>query len=218
LSAVKKLWKNDYFKTAITIALIIGIVLGFFLALQLALNTPYPALTVESGSMCLPQGRFCDGWSHPFDQTLHIGDILIIQGVNPADLNTNYPNSDIIVYRDPASNKLIVHRIVSEQNINGTMYFKTKGDANGPIFWPDQPNYYDDIPDIKGVPQDLVVGRVVMRIPWFGWITLFMRNNPWGLPVIITLILLLVIVEFIVPMLRQKKKQTTQQNDAQAKP
>ncbi len=216
MSAVKKLWKNDYFKTAIAIALIIGIVLGFFLALQLALNTPYPALTVESGSMCLPEGRFCDGWSHPFDQTLHIGDVLIIQGVNPADLNTNYPNSDIIVYRDPASNKLIVHRIVSEQDINGTRYFKTKGDANGPIFWPDQPNYYDDIPDVKGVPQDLVVGRVVMRIPWFGWITLFMRNNPWGLPVIVALILLLVVVEFIIPTLRQKKKRTAQQNDAQA--
>jgi signal peptidase I len=214
LSAAKKLWKNNYFKTAIAIALIVAIVLGFFLALQLALNTPYPALTVESGSMCIPEGRFCDGWSHPFARTLHIGDILIIQGVNPADLNANYPNSDIIVYRDPASNKLIVHRIVSEQNINGTIYFKTKGDANGPIFWPDQPNYYDDIPDARGVPQDLVVGRVVMRIPWFGWITLFMRNNPWGLPVFIALILLLVVVEFIAPTLKRKKKRTAQ-NDAQ---
>jgi signal peptidase I len=211
LSAAKKLWKNNYFKTAIAIALIVAIVLGFFLALQLALNTPYPTLTVE---MCIPEGRFCDGWSHPFARTLHIGDILIIQGVNPADLNANYPNSDIIVYRDPASNKLIVHRIVSEQNINGTIYFKTKGDANGPIFWPDQPNYYDDIPDARGVPQDLVVGRVVMRIPWFGWITLFMRNNPWGLPVFIALILLLVVVEFIAPTLKRKKKRTAQ-NDAQ---
>ena len=36
-----------------------------------------------------------------------------------------------------------------------------------------------------GVPASDVVGKVVMRIPWFGWITLFMRDNSWGLPVVI---------------------------------
>ena len=213
VSAAKKLWKNDAIKTLVAIVLIVGIVVGFFFALQLALNTSYPTLTVESGSMCLPNGRDCDGWSHPFDQTLHVGDLLIIQGVNPEDLNANYPNSDIIVYRDPATNKLIVHRIVSEQTINGTVYFKTKGDANGPICWPQPPNYYDDIPDLKGVPQDLVVGKVIMRVPWVGWIALFLQNNPWGVPVVLGLILLLAIVEFVLPTMRAKRKRPAQQND-----
>ncbi len=206
MSATKKIFKNEYFKTVVAIALIIGIVVGFYFGLQLALNTPYPALTVESGSMCIPYGGSCDGWSHPFDRTLHIGDLLIIQGVNPADLNANYPDSDVIVYRDPAKDRLIVHRIVSKQVIGDTIYFRTKGDANGPIIWPDIPNYYDDIPDARGVPQDLVVGKVVMRIPWFGLVTLFMRSNPWGLPLVIALILLLVVIEFILPVLREKKK------------
>ncbi len=204
--AIKKVWKNDYFKTAVAIGLIVAIVLGFFFGLQLVLNTPYPALTVESGSMCIPYDGRCDGWSHPFARTLHVGDILIVQGVNPRDLNANYPNSDIIVYRDTSNNKLIVHRIAAVQEINGIMYFKTKGDANGPILWPDVPNYYDDIPDARGVPQDLVVGKVVMRVPWFGHITLFMRNNPWGLPLVIALILLLVIIEFIIPLIREKRR------------
>ncbi len=156
--------------------------------------------------MCIPYDGRCDGWSHPFARTLHVGDILIVQGVNPRDLNANYPNSDIIVYRDTSNNKLIVHRIAAVQEINGIMYFKTKGDANGPILWPDVPNYYDDIPDARGVPQDLVVGKVVMRVPWFGHITLFMRNNPWGLPLVIALILLLVIIEFIIPLIREKRR------------
>jgi hypothetical protein len=52
----------------------------------------------------------------------------------------------------------------------------------------------------------MVVGKVVMRIPWFGWITLFMRNNQLGLPLVITLIVLLVVIEFIIPMLREKKR------------
>ena len=56
----------------------------------------------------------------------------------------------------------------------------------------------------------MVVGKVVMRIPWFGWVTLFMRDNSWGLPVVIALIMLLVIIEFILPILREKKPE--QQN------
>ncbi len=216
--AAKKLWKNDYFKTALIIGLIVAIVLGFFFGLQLALNTPYPALTVESGSMCVPYDGLCDGWSHPFAQTLHIGDIIIIQGVDPKDLNANYPNSDIIVFREPGdpNGKLVVHRIVEKYEINGTLYFQTKGDGNGPP-WPAVPpvGEYDSYrlwgsgPYARqGVSQDQVVGRVVMRIPWFGHITLFMRRDPWGLPIIIALILLLVIIEFILPILRGKKKPT----------
>ena len=52
---LKKLWKNDYFKTAIAIALIVGIVLGFFFGLAIsARHRLYPVMTVESGSMCIP--------------------------------------------------------------------------------------------------------------------------------------------------------------------
>jgi signal peptidase I len=214
--AVKKLWKNDYFKTAIAIALIVAIVWGFSLGLQLILGTPVPLRVVESGSMCVPHDGRCDGWSHPFDQTLHVGDIIIIQDVDPADLNANYPNSDIIVYKNPNGVTPIVHRIVSEQEINGTLYFKTKGDANGPTTWPKTPNYYDDIPDSRGVPQDLIEGKVIMRIPWFGWITLFMRNNPFGLPLVIALIVLLVVVEFVLPLLKEKKKRPEQQKTMQS--
>ena len=51
-----------------------------------------------------------------------------------------------------------------------------------------------------------MIGRVVMRIPYFGWVTLFLRNNPWGLPVVIGLILLLVVLEFIIPVIRKQSK------------
>ncbi len=211
---LKKLWKNDYFKTAIAIVLITAIVIVFFFGMQLVLGVAVPIRVVESGSMCIvqPSGK-CDGWTHPFGQTLHIGDIIIIQKVNPEDLNANYPNSDIIVYKNPNGVTPIVHRIVSEQNINGTLYFKTKGDGNGPIFWSQTPNSYDNIPDSRGVPQNLVEGKVILRIPWFGWITLFMRDNSWALPVVIGVIVLLIIVEFILPVVKPKRKKTSQQKE-----
>jgi signal peptidase I len=216
LSIVRKLWRNDYFKSAVVIGVIVALVFGFFFGLQFVLNTPVPLRVVESGSMCVPYDGLCDGWSHPFDQTLHVGDIILIQGVNPADLNTNYPNSDIIVYENPTdpSATPIVHRIVAVENVNGTLYFQTKGDGNGGdgYKWPTVPSVgeYDSHTlwtTGEGVPQNLVVGKVVMRIPWFGWITVFMRSNSWGLPVIVALIVLLIVVEFVVPIIRGKKEQ-----------
>ena len=211
MSGLKKVWKNEYFKTVVAILLIVTIVLGFLFGLQIGLHTSYPALTVESGSMCIQYDGNDNFWlslTHPFDRTLSIGDIIIVQGVNSKDLNTNYPNSDIIVFHSPSDpSMLIVHRIVGTEVVNGTTYYLTKGDGNGNP-WPQTPQTGFDPWDSNsppGVPQSMVVGRVVMRIPWFGWITLFMRDNSWGLPVVIALILLLVIVEFVVPILREKK-------------
>jgi signal peptidase I len=213
LQIIESLRKNDYVKSIVVIAIIVGVILGFFFGLQFVLGTSVPVRVVESGSMCVPYDGACNGWSHPFAHTLHIGDIIIIQKINPADLNTNYPNSDIIVYENPTdqSSTPIVHRIVAVEKINGTLYFQTKGDGNSGTKWPNQvsPQDYDSHTlwsTGQGVPQDLVVGKVIMRIPYFGWITLFLRNNAWGLPVIIGLIMLLVVLEFVIPIIRGKSK------------
>ncbi len=211
---LKKLWKNEYFKTALAIALIIAVIAGFYVGVALALGTTVPIRVVESGSMCVPYDGACDGWlslDHPFAQTLHKGDIIIIQAVDPADLKANYPSSDIIVYKNPNGVTPIVHRIVEKQEINGTLYFKTKGDGNSPIKYPEVSNYYDNIPDSRGVPQNLIEGKVILRIPWFGWVTLFMRGNSWALPLVIVLIVSLVVIEFVLPLVKEKRKRTAQQ-------
>jgi signal peptidase I len=217
--AARNVWRNEYFKTVVIIVLIVAVVFGLFFGLQFALHTPYPALTVVSGSMNVPYGtsdyNFWLTLATPFDRTLSVGDIIIIQGVNPKDLNTNYPNSDIIVFHNPNdTSELIVHRIVSAETVNGTIYFITKGDGNGNP-WPQTPQTGFDPWDSNnppGVPASMVVGKVVMRIPWFGWITLFIRDNPLGLPAIILVIMLVAILEFVLPVLREKKPQQENQN------
>jgi signal peptidase I len=205
----KKLWKNEYFQTAVIIGLIVVIVVSFWFGVQLVLATPYPVLAVVSGSMCVTSGASCDGWSDPFEQTLHIGDVIIIQGVNAEDLNADYPNSDIIVYQDPRNptdpEAKIVHRIVEKQEIDGKLYFHTKGDGNGLHKWPNPilTSDYDswNLPD--GVPEDQIYGKVIMRIPWVGHIILFMHNSI-GLPIIIALMIILLFIEFILPLFRKK--------------
>ena len=203
----------------VVVVLIIAVVFGLFFGLQFALHTSTPALTVVSGSMNIPYDasdyNFWLTLATPFDRTLSVGDIIIIQGVNPKDLNTNYPNSDIIVFHEPGDpSTLIVHRIVSAEVVNGTTYFITKGDGNGNP-WPQTPQTGFDPWDGNnppGVPASMVVGRVIFRIPWFGWITIFVRDTSWGLPVIILIIMLVAIIEFVLPVLREKKPQQENQN------
>ncbi len=212
-ATLKKMWKNEYVQTAIVIGLIVLVVFGFWYGSQLVLNTPYPVLAVVSGSMCIPYDGACDGWSHPFARTLHIGDLIIVQGVNPADLNDNYPNSDIIVFHKPGDpSELIVHRIVAVDDVNGKLYFRTKGDGNGIHKWPETPlqSEYDPWSDgtAPGVSQDYVVGKVIMRIPLIGNIVLFMRNSN-GILIVVVIAALLIILEFIVPLLRKKKPVAT---------
>ena len=217
---LKKLWKNEYVQTAVVIGLIALAVFGVWFGSQLVLNTQYPALAVVSGSMCIPQNDRCDGWFHPFSRTLHIGDLIIVQGIDPRELNTDYPDSDIIVFHEPGDpDDLIVHRIVAVDRVNGMWYFRTKGDGNGIHKWPSQPSSAEYDPwktdGVDGVREDLVVGKVVMRIPWIGHIVLFMRDSV-GLPIIVALIILVVIIEFVFPLLRGKKpseqpKETQQQ-------
>ena len=224
MSSIRRMWKNEYFKTAVAIALIIGVVFGLMVGLGQVLHTSSPALVVESGSMSIPYDGSDNFWlsiAHPFDRTLSVGDIIIIQGVNPSNLNANYPNSDLIVYRNPSdpSGTPIVHRIVSKQEINCTWYFQTKGDGNGQQ-WPAIPSpdeydshtiWYNAQYSNTGIPQNYVIGKVVMRIPWLGWVTLFMKGDSWGLPVVITIIMLLVVVEFVVPELRKKRPEQQKQ-------
>ena len=211
VATLKKLWRNDYFKTALMIILIISAVLGFWYGSQLVLNTQYPVLAVASGSMCTVQGMRCDGWSHPFSPTLHIGDLITVQGVNPKEIKAEPGTGDIIVFQKPklsesSQDELIVHRAVeSEINPdNGLIYFETKGDANtGP----------DSFSDYRGenytwnskISEKLVVGKVVLRIPWIGHIALFMHNS-FGLYIIIILLIVFVIVEFVVPEFRGKEE------------
>jgi signal peptidase len=95
---LKRLWKNEYFQTAITTALILIIVFGLYYGAQAALGTEYPALAVASGSM-LP--------------TLNIGDLIIVQKIDPAKINADPEGltGDILVYK--RGNELIVHRAVN---------------------------------------------------------------------------------------------------------
>lgn len=200
------------------IIIVLTIVVGLWFGSQMVLGTQYPALAVASGSMCVPYDGNCDGWSHPFDHTLHVGDLIVVKGMNPKDIvagprydqtmNGTIPEGDIIVFHKPKGSvlsidDLIVHRVIENKTENGLIYFRTKGDGNGsPDDWND---YRGESYTSEGmISQNLLVGKVIMRVPWVGHLALFMRNTT-GIYVVIGLILLLVVVELLLPSLRGKK-------------
>ncbi len=204
------------------VVVVVTIVLVGYVALPISLKTSVPLRVVESGSMCVPYGKDCDGWlslNHPFSPTLHTGDIIVVQGIDPKELKTNYPYSDIIVYEKPNDPKdtPIVHRIVASYEENGTLYFQTKGDGNDtPYPAAVNSSEYDSNRGIiftcgRGVPANLVEGKVIMRIPYNVWITLILQRNYLVLPVVVIVMTLLIILEFGMPLLksRKEKKQET---------
>ena len=82
--------------------------------------------------------------------------------------------------------------------------------------WPQTPESALDPWDYNspaGVPESMVVGKVVMRVPWVGWVAIEMQkigaNNSTVIPIIVVLIALLIIVEFVPSMLKARKKQST---------
>lgn len=214
-ATLRRLWKNEYFQTIVVIGLIVLLVFGFWYGSQLVLGTPYPALAVVTGSMCIPYDGGCDGWSDVFERTLHVGDLIIVKGVNPEELNSGYPDSDIIVFHRPNNpDELIVHRIAAREVVDGETFFYTKGDGNPTDRWPN-PISATEYDPWGAVSADQVVGKVIMRIPYLGHVVLFMRNS-LGLPLVIALIILLVIIEFIFPLFKGKKSE--QQKEVQFQP
>ncbi|MCL2134646.1 MAG: hypothetical protein FWH37_03710 [Candidatus Bathyarchaeota archaeon] len=222
-TTLSRLWKNEVLKTAIVIVLIPVLVGCFWFGLPRALNTEmFPVFTVTSGSMCIPSGE-CDVFSHAFERTLHVGDLIVIQGVDAKELKTTYPNSDIIVFRNPTKDVKdpqanIVHRIVDVVEVNGKFYFHTKGDGNGGSnVWPQTPmqgidrwqsGTGDSLSAFEGaISEDYVYGKVVMRIPWVGSIALLSQQYSVIPIILFLLIILLVVFEFVLPLMKKKSLQ-----------
>jgi signal peptidase len=176
LEILKKIWKNEYFQTIITIVILLAFVFGFWHIVQFSLGTEYPALAVASTSMV---------------PTLNVGDLIIVQGVNPQQINAEPITGDIIVF-EKSNKDLIVHRAI--ERINGTdgYLFTTKGDNN--------PG-----PDTEKVNGSAIVGKVVGRIPYIGNLALIMPRENMYLFAVIIIILMAIIIIF--PFEEEEKKE-----------
>lgn len=162
--------KHKHRKLLIDILIIIGIIAGLlliYLGLRFFLATDTPIVVIASGSM---------------SPALEVGDLAVVQGVSSSDIQIG----DMIVFDSPEGVRTI-HRVTQMQTLlNGTILFKTKGDAN-----PSEESYWTSEKDVHG--------RVIFRIPYIGWLAL--------IPAIpITIVVILLIIILLWPENRRKRK------------
>ncbi|MBS7621924.1 signal peptidase I, partial [Candidatus Bathyarchaeota archaeon] len=177
---LKNLWKNEYLQTALTVALILIIVFGLYFGTQAALGSEYPALAVASGSM-LP--------------TLNIGDLIIVQKINPAEINVGKLHGDILVFRNPKRpGELIVHRAIKIQPAGNYFMITTAGDASG-----------GESDGFSPWNSSLLIGKVIARIPAIGNLPLLLHSE--GNTYILFLALLVILIILTLPFgTREKEK------------
>jgi signal peptidase I len=182
-------------KIVISVILILSAFFGSFLiyfTMQVSLNTQSPMVVVVSGSM---------------EPTILKGDLLIVQGKDPANIESGTiqnKEGDIIVFDArglwaSAPNEPIVHRIVDKRLENGTWYFLTKGDANLNT-------------DPAWVPANRIVGVVVARIPFIGWIKIFLTESNLLVPIIVILSILIVISIFYDIFYAEEEKEAKEED------
>jgi len=163
---------------------IVNVILAFVLikyiiypGLGLLLGTSYPIVAVVSESMEHNSGF--DEWfnaqadfyekigiskdnfaTFPFKNGFNKGDIMILKGVKPEDVDIGI----VIVFKDGKPDPFI-HRVASKWNNKG-YHFQTKGD-NNPVSI--KTTYLDET-DIK---EEQLIGKAVFRIPFLGYVKIW---------------------------------------------
>ena len=99
-----------------------------------------------------------DFLSYPMNKGFSKGDIIVLRGKDPADIDVG----DIVVFSAQKPYP-IIHRVVHKELTENGYVFETKGDHN-------QMQIVERGLNEKNVHEDLVIGTAAARIPWLGWV------------------------------------------------
>ncbi|MCX8170647.1 MAG: signal peptidase I [Candidatus Bathyarchaeota archaeon] len=170
LRRARFVWSNRLLRTLLMLIMLVMSVFIFHRILTIILKTEYPLSTPESWSM----------WP-----TISRGDLLVIQGgLRGEDIRADPKDGDIIVFKDPRGGSIpIVHRAIYKKydESRGMWFFKTKGDnVAHEDFWI--------------VWEDSIYGKVILIIPYLGYIRIYLGNER-GIAIITILIIALLVSE-----------------------
>lgn len=105
------------------------------------------------------------------------GDMIVARYIDPGSIEAG----DVITYRVD-ERTLVTHRVVEVVRENGLLAFRTRGDANN-----------TDDPEL--VPADKVIGSMVFKIPYAGYVGRFVRTPVGFIALILLPALLLMALE-----------------------
>jgi signal peptidase I len=167
------------FKVIINICLFALIAIGILVIFSFVpIKGNYKLFTVQSGSM---------------EPTIKTGSLIFVKPLS------DYSIGDIITRRTLDPKVTVTHRIQERTEQNGTIIFKTKGDAN-------------QAEDSEFVDRESVVGKVLLWIPYLGYPVGFARTSQ-GIILIIVIPAVIIIYDEInkikkeIVALKNKKKE-----------
>lgn len=114
--------------------------------------------------------------SGSMEPKISVGSMVIVQDVDPNDLEVG----DIITYKI-SDTTLVTHRIVSIDQ--DAQQIVTKGDAN-------------DVNDGEPVSFSNVVGKLLISIPFLGYISIYMQGKA-GIAIICGVVGILIILNYL---------------------
>ena len=125
------------------------------------------------------------------------GDLIICKQIDSEEVKVD----DVIAFFDPDSNQgnVLTHRVIELVNEDGTLFYRTKGDANNTA-------------DRTLVPADSLVGLYQFRIAGAGNVAMFMQTTA-GLIICVVLPLIL-LIGYDVLRRRRYEKKNQQDTDA----
>ncbi len=97
--------------------------------------------------------------SGSMEPTIDTGDAVVVRTADPATVGIG----DVITFHGYGAERLTTHRVIDVRDVDGNRHFRTQGDAN-------------ETPDPNLAPAGGVVGRVVLRLPRFGWVALQLQR------------------------------------------
>ena len=112
--------------------------------------------------------------------TLERGDLLVLQGRAEGDIAVG----EIIVFTEPGHDAPIVHRVDHIEVVEGEIRYYTKGDHN-------------DYVDSGYRTYEDIIGVFVLKIPYLGHVSLFLKTTTGAVVAVILILLLLIVPELV---------------------
>lgn len=125
------------------------------------------------------------------------GSLVYVKEVDPAELEVGDVITFLLSHETTATHRII--EILPDENDPGTLWFRTKGDAN-------------EVEDTNPVQDANVVGTPVFVIPHLGYVIDFIQKPP-GLYLAISVGLILAILVFMVDYITNDKNGKEKQTD-----
>lgn len=166
------------FKIIINICLLALIAIGILVVFSfIPIKGNYKLYTVQSGSM---------------EPTIKTGSLIFVKPME------NYEIGDIVTKKTLDPKVTVTHRIQEKTEQNGTIVFKTKGDANS-------------AEDAEFVDQQSIIGKTFFSVPYLGYPVAFAKTAQ-GIVLIIVIPAVIIIYDEMnkikkeIIEMREKKK------------